>query len=111
MTHLTQGDTVRNINPTSKYHDMVGTYHHELHWTFQGIGDLLEPACDVKYLGQRGPYGYPFIAQRISDLRLVDCYWHEVILCGGTAIISCPIHPEYKVCEKCKDVDCYICAT
>lgn len=63
-----QGDTVRNINPASKYYDMVGTYHRELKWTFQSTGDVLEPACDVEYPGQYGPYRYPYIAQRESDL-------------------------------------------
>lgn len=63
-----QGDTVRNINPASRYHGMVGTYQRQLPWAFWSTGDVLEPGCDVAYPGHVGPYNYPFIAQRESDL-------------------------------------------
>jgi hypothetical protein len=64
MTTFNHGDLVRNINVRSRYYGMVGTFHHELSWLFWSVGD-------VEYPGQHGPHGYPFVAQRVSDLRLV----------------------------------------
>ncbi len=71
MTQFQQGDLVRNVNPRSGYYGLVGVFHHELPWTFWSRGDVLEPACDVAYPGKHGPHGYPYVAQRMSDLRLV----------------------------------------
>lgn len=75
MTELVvfkQGDPVRNINPNSSYFGLTGTFQRQLEWIFQSVGDLLEPACDVAYPGHHGPYGYPYIAQRMTDLELVE---------------------------------------
>lgn len=72
MTTFKPGDTVRNVNPRSRYYGMVGTFHHELSWLFWSAGDVIEPACDVAYPGQQGPHGYPYIAQRVSDLEPVE---------------------------------------
>lgn len=71
MTQFKPGDLVRNTNERSRYYGMVGTFHHELAWLFWSVGDVIEPACDVEYAGQHGPHGYPYVAQRVSDLRLV----------------------------------------
>lgn len=38
------------------------------------------------------------------------CYWDDVIGCGGTATMICPVHPWYGVCARCQHVDCYGCA-
>ncbi len=67
MTQFTQGDTVRNINPASKYHGMVGTFQRQFEWIF-----CSGPACDVLVEGMQGTYGYPFVIQSIADLELVE---------------------------------------
>lgn len=72
-----RGDIVRNENsPQARYRGKVGTFIALLPWSFWSKDDeqgnpVLEPACDVEYEGECGPYGYPYIAQRVSDLELV----------------------------------------
>lgn len=73
-----QGDTIRNEkSPQARYRGKVGKFIALLPWSFWGKDDeqgnpVLEPACDVLYAGECGSYGYPYIAQRVSDLVLVE---------------------------------------
>ena len=77
MTQFQRGDLVRNVkSPQDRYRGKVGTFIALLPGTFFGKDDengnaVPEPACDVEYEGETGPYGYPYVAQRVSDLELV----------------------------------------
>lgn len=71
------GDPVRNVkSPQPRYRGKVGTFIALLPGAFYGKDDeqgkpVVEPACDVEYPGEVGPYDYPYVAQRVSDLELV----------------------------------------
>jgi regulator of RNase E activity RraB len=66
------GDTVRNVEPTSACYGLTGTF--VCYWSDKPSGDLLtlRNACDVKYVGKRGPYEYPYVAQSADDLERVE---------------------------------------
>lgn len=72
------GDTVRNIkSPQPRYRGKVGKFIALLPGTFYSRDDeqgrsVLEPACDVEYEGETDLYGNRYIAQRVSDLVLVE---------------------------------------
>lgn len=71
------GDTVRNTNEASLHYGKSGKFIALLPWSFWGKDDeqgnpVLEPACDVEYEGETDLYGNRYIAQRVSDLVLVE---------------------------------------
>jgi hypothetical protein len=72
MPKFEQGDSVLNVGRDARHHGKMGTYQRRLPWSFWGIGGVEEPGCDVLVDGECGPYGYPFIAMRESDLVKVE---------------------------------------
>ena len=69
------GDLVRNVHKESRYYHRIGRFHAYLPWYFQqgeeGLRQGIHQGCEVHYSGQRGPYDYPYIAQRVGDLVLI----------------------------------------
>lgn len=66
-----QGDKVRNIGKHARHQGKVGIYQRRLPWSFWSTGGVSESGCDVLVEGECGPYGYPFVAMRESDLERV----------------------------------------
>lgn len=70
-----RGDTVCNEkSPQIRYRGKTGTFIALLPGSFYGRDDeqgiaVVEPACDVLYVGECGPYDYPYVAQRVSVRR------------------------------------------
>ncbi len=71
MSKFVMGDTVRNVEPASAYYNLWGTFM--CYWRDTPHGELytLRNACDVRYAGKSGPYGYPYVAQSADDLEKV----------------------------------------
>lgn len=60
------GDSVRNVNPASRYCGRVGTFRRYLPYVFAS------PGCDVEYAGSVDPCDYPYVAQRVADLERTE---------------------------------------
>lgn len=81
-------------------------------FAISSVDNLICPRVVTTPLSLSEQHESPALVALSSD-EPQECYWNDVIGCGGKATLMCPVHRWYSVCEQCQKVvaECYGCAT